>query len=78
MFYCSLLHEIIYSIAILGVGIIFAKQSGLNHALHFEPSRVMEHVCSCTGTTPKTVIETKYSWVLLCLTVQRFLRILSK
>ena len=51
--YCSLLHEIIYSIAMIGVRIIFAKQSGLNHAFNFKPSRVMEHVCSCTGARPK-------------------------
>ena len=37
----------------MGVRIIFAKQSGLNHALHFEGSRVMEHVCGCTGTRSK-------------------------
>ena len=54
--YRSLLHEIIYSITIMSFRIIFAKQSGLNHVLHFESSRVMEHVCSCMGTRPKISI----------------------
>ena len=68
MLYCPLLHEIIYSIAIMGVRIIFAKQSGLNHGACLQ----------LYGNKVKTVIETKYSWILLRLTVQPFLRILCK